>query len=107
MSRVTSRIEVDVCSSREDYQKYNDVQLEELEVSYQAKLDVLRAQLEKNVEQIDPEEAKELIEENQLLERKLGKIHLLLDQRRDASVCRSSATGEKPRRSGRTESRRR
>ena len=80
--RVASRIGIEVCSSSssssEDYQKYNDIQLEELELSYQAKLDLLHAQLEKNKEEVDPEEAKELVEENDLLEGTLGRTHLLL-----------------------------
>jgi hypothetical protein len=90
--RVASRNGIKVLSSSsssEDYQKYNDIQLEELELSYQAKLDMLQAQFDKNKEEIDPDEAKELIEENELLERKLGRLHRLFSREPvERLICR-------------------
>ena len=68
----------DLCVFSEDYQKYHEMQLEELELSYQDKLDQLQKRL--NIEFNDiPEEkdAEDVFEENQILEEKLRNDFLL------------------------------
>jgi hypothetical protein len=58
---------------REDYQKYNEIQLAELELLYESKLETIK----KDFHQDKQEEIQPLIEQNRFLEQKLSRNYFL------------------------------
>lgn len=63
----------------EDYRKFHQMQLEELEISYQNKFEMLQEKFQRQLEDMQEleDEEEQLLQENQLLEEKLRKERLI------------------------------
>lgn len=60
------------CSSREDYRKYNEIQLSEYEYFYKSKLEIVRQQLQETKLDETQEYTQDFIEQNLLLEKQIS-----------------------------------